>query len=39
MSGTNFSALMGDGLNQTFIVVALVGAASMYFITGLDLHW
>ncbi len=39
MARTYFSALMGDGLNQTFVAVALFGLASMYFITGFDLHW
>jgi len=30
---------MGDRLNQIFIAVALVGIASIYFISGLDPHW
>ncbi len=39
MARTYFSALTGDGLNQTFVAVALIGPASMYFITGFDLRW
>lgn len=39
MSKAYFSAYMNDRLNQTFVAVALVGAAWIYFLVGLDLHW